>query len=234
MLAERVADPAPDPGGLQAEIKHQFVHRSTVPGFGVGLTESAANSVTDVFQEPFQRHEAVAIAQEDAAAEACLVRPGEQPGAVVAVQGVGPERFLTAVQGGHLPEQQLRPLPVAHAMDGAQRYTQSGLIYFSSPFLALFPGLGLSDAVFRRLQPIAAGQGAPRACAVALEDDVGVHEDWTGMRRHRDSQRDGTLEPMFGEQVADAFDGAVEQRRGPAKRDEALVDCAGHDFGEAP
>lgn len=70
---------------LQAEIKHQFVQRSPVPGFRVCLPQAEANPVADVVQKSFQRYEAVTITQEDPAAEACLVGPGEQLGVVLAV-----------------------------------------------------------------------------------------------------------------------------------------------------
>jgi len=56
-----------------------------VPGFGVRLTKSVAQSVADVSQKAFQGHEAVAVSQEDPTTEACLVGPGEQPGVVLTV-----------------------------------------------------------------------------------------------------------------------------------------------------
>ena len=85
---------------LQAEFKHQFVQRSPVPSFCVCLPQAEANSVADVDQKSFERYEAVTIAQEDAAAEARLVGPGEQPGVVLAVLRMAPERFLATVEGG--------------------------------------------------------------------------------------------------------------------------------------
>lgn len=103
-----------------------------------------------------------------------------------------------------------------------------------APFTVLPPGLSLDHAVFPRLQAVAVGQSAARARAVALEDDVRIHQDWTGMRWHCGSQLGGAVEAVLGEQVADTFDRTFEQGGGAAKRDEALVDGAGHDFREAP
>jgi len=162
-----------------------------------------------------------------------LSGPEKQPGVVLAVRCVGPERLLATVEGGPLAEEQLGQLSLADTVDGGQQSAQSGFIYFRPALSVPVPGLGLGHAVFGRLQAIAAGQGAPAVRAVALEDDVRVHQDGTGMGRHRESQFDGTLETMFGEQVADAFDGTLEQRRGAAKRNKSLVDGAGHDFREA-
>ncbi len=221
-------------GDLQSEFKHQVVQRSPMPSLGVGLVQPVAKSVTDVSQKAFKGHEAVAVAQEDPVAEARLVGPGEQPGVVLAVYRVGPERLLATIQGGPLAEEQLGQLSVADAVDGAQRLAQSGFVHFRPPFAVLLSRLGLGHAVFRRLQAVAVGQGAPRARAVALQDDVRVHQNGTGVRRHRGSQFDGAVETMLGEQVADTFDWTFEQRGGAAKRDEALVDGAGHDFCKAP
>ena len=94
-------------GDLQAEIKHQLVQRSPVPSFRVCLPQAEANSVADVDQKSFERYEAVTIAEEDAAAAARLVGPGEQPGVVLAVECVGPERRLATVEGGPLAEEEL-------------------------------------------------------------------------------------------------------------------------------
>jgi hypothetical protein len=60
---------------------------------------------------------------------------------------------------------------------------------------------------------VSAGERPPRSDAPALQDDVRVDEDRTGMAGHADSQLHRRLDPVIPEKIGQVIERQIQQIR---------------------
>ena len=78
---------------------------------------------------------------------------------------------------------------------------------------ALKAGLSLSYAILDSLDSVPARKRPPRPHPPALQDDVRIDEDRTGVAGHAGSQFHRRLDPVRPEEIGKFIDGQVQQIR---------------------
>ncbi len=188
--------------------------------------------MASIGKERFQSYEPILEFKPNAEAHTGLVGTAKDP-RVASCQGMRPQRSFTDVQ---------RDVGRANRHDGAFRILDSMNRLERGPKLRginlqfgptpLEAGLGLGHAILNSLDAVPAGKRAPGSHPEALQNGVGIDEDWTLVPRHGSSQLDRGLNPMRREEVRKIVDGQVEERSRPPRRDTAFVNGESDDLHE--
>jgi hypothetical protein len=158
----------------------------------------------------FQGDEAAAKTETDAKAHAGLVRTAKNPG-VASRQGVSPKGAFTDIQCNvWRTDRHYGALRVHHGVDSLETPSKFRGINqrFGPP--ALESSLCLRHAVLDRLDFIAARERAPGSHPEALEDDVGIDQDWTFVTGHGFSKLYRGRCPIDLEEITQFIDREIE------------------------
>ena len=111
--------------------------------------------MASILEQSFQRHQTLEEPEPHSETQACLVRSAQHP-TIVPMEGVRPERSLSAIQGdvGH-PHGQFGTFPVPDSMNHCQRRTQFQRVDLPFRPSLLKPGLCFRHAILDGFNPVA-------------------------------------------------------------------------------